>query len=316
MNKTDRMLAIVLLLQARGILRAEDLAAEFETSVRTIYRDMQALSEAGVLIIGAPGTGYSLMEGYFLPPVSFSVNEAVALLIGADFMVRYFDDFYRNTAESSRIKIEALLPDPIRQEAERVRSTIRLLPDMGRESATDRERQSLSKLRLAVLHGHKIHFHYTRLAAGADGQRSSERTASPYGLVLVRGNWMLVAFCELRQEIRHFRVSRMSQLAMLEESATRPPDFDLEAYTPPDNRNLLVRIEADAKIADRIQESGGLYLDDVTEQGGRLLITLRIRQPEEVVGWILSYGGELKVLEPESLRMRIREEAQKMIDYY
>lgn len=68
MNKTDRLLAILLELQRKDILRAEDLAAIFETSVRTIYRDIQALSESGVPIIGAPGIGYSLMEGYFLPP--------------------------------------------------------------------------------------------------------------------------------------------------------------------------------------------------------------------------------------------------------
>src|SRR5690606_8413234 len=82
-NKTDRMLAIVIELQRKGVLRAEDLAAKFETSVRTIYRDIQALSEAGVPVMGAPGVGYSLMEGYFLPPVSFTAEEAVALLIGA-----------------------------------------------------------------------------------------------------------------------------------------------------------------------------------------------------------------------------------------
>lgn len=86
MNKTDRILAIVIELQRKGVLRAEDLAAKFETSIRTIYRDVQALSEAGVPLAGAPGVGYSLMEGYFLPPVSFTAEEAVALLIGADFV--------------------------------------------------------------------------------------------------------------------------------------------------------------------------------------------------------------------------------------
>lgn len=73
MNKTDRLLAIVLELQRKGVVRAEDLAASFETSTRTIYRDIQALSEAGVPIVGATGVGYSLMDGYFLPPVSFTV---------------------------------------------------------------------------------------------------------------------------------------------------------------------------------------------------------------------------------------------------
>jgi predicted DNA-binding transcriptional regulator YafY len=80
------MLAIVLELQRKPVLRAEDLADVFEVSVRTIYRDIQALSEAGVPIAGAPGQGYSLMEGYFLPPVSFTVDEAVTLLIGTDFI--------------------------------------------------------------------------------------------------------------------------------------------------------------------------------------------------------------------------------------
>jgi predicted DNA-binding transcriptional regulator YafY len=86
MNKTDRLLAIVLELQGRRVVRAEDLAALFETSVRNIYRDIQAISEAGVPIIGTTGTGYSLMEGYFLPPLSFTIEEAVTLLIGTDFI--------------------------------------------------------------------------------------------------------------------------------------------------------------------------------------------------------------------------------------
>ena len=85
MNKTDRLLVIVLELQRKEVVRAENLATLFETSVRTIYRDIQALSEAGVPIIGAPGRGYSLMEGYFLPPIGFTVPEAVSLLIGTDF---------------------------------------------------------------------------------------------------------------------------------------------------------------------------------------------------------------------------------------
>jgi predicted DNA-binding transcriptional regulator YafY len=81
MNKTDRLLAIVLELQRKEVVWVEDLATLFETSVRTIYHDIQALSEAGVPIIGTPGTGYSLMEeGYFLPPVSFTVDEAVTFI--------------------------------------------------------------------------------------------------------------------------------------------------------------------------------------------------------------------------------------------
>lgn len=111
MNKTDRLLAIVLELQIRQVVRAEDLAALFETSVRTIYRDIQAISEAGVPIIGTTGTWYSLMEGYFLPPISFTIEEAVTLLIGTDFIELRFDDDYRDRANAARRKIEATLSD-------------------------------------------------------------------------------------------------------------------------------------------------------------------------------------------------------------
>ncbi len=127
MNRTDRLLAIVLELQSRKIVRAEELAERFETSVRTIYRDMQALSEANVPVVGAPGQGYSLMEGYFLPPVSLTAAEAVALLLGAEFVQKKLEPNYGIHAASANAKIEAVLPQPVRAEAGRIRATMRLL---------------------------------------------------------------------------------------------------------------------------------------------------------------------------------------------
>jgi len=109
MNKTDRMLAIVLELQGKGRLRAEDLAQIFETSKRTIYRDMEALSEAGVPIVAVPGQGYALMAGYFLPPLSFRTDEATMLLLGSDLMAQNFDAQYRAAAQSASRKIEGVL---------------------------------------------------------------------------------------------------------------------------------------------------------------------------------------------------------------
>src|SRR6266849_1357151 len=92
MNRTDRLLAIVLELQRKGQQRAEDLAVTFEVSKRTLYRDMQALSEAGVPIIAIQKKGYSLAHGYFLPPLRFTTEEALILALGSDFMGHNFDD--------------------------------------------------------------------------------------------------------------------------------------------------------------------------------------------------------------------------------
>ena len=95
MNKTDRLFAIILELQARGQCRAEDLAAAFEVNKRTIYRDVQALSEMGVPVVAVPGQGYSLMEGYFLPPLRFTTDEATMLSLGSEFVAQHFDNQYR-----------------------------------------------------------------------------------------------------------------------------------------------------------------------------------------------------------------------------
>ena len=94
MSHTDRLLAIVLELQAHRWRRAEDLARTLETSKRTIYRDLVALGQAGVPIVSTPGRGYALVEGYFLPPVSFTADEATILSLGADVMARSFDRQY------------------------------------------------------------------------------------------------------------------------------------------------------------------------------------------------------------------------------
>ncbi|EOS53609.1 Predicted DNA-binding transcriptional regulator YafY, contains an HTH and WYL domains [Paenibacillus barengoltzii J12] len=314
-NKTDRMLAIVIELQRKGVLRAEDLAAKFETSVRTIYRDIQALSEAGVPVAGAPGVGYSLMDGYFLPPVSFTSEEAVALLIGADFVNMRLDAEYGAKARSAQEKIEAILPENVFEETERIRSTIRLLNEHGTKTR-GQEKETFEQLRQAVLRKRKVRFGYSKKWPDPDGDRHSVRTVHPYGLVFSQGVWMLVAFCELRQDIRHFRLSRMSELVVLEESFNIVPGFSFQDHRSVDDRNVTVRMWVDHAIADRVQESDNFYMEsfELGEEGG--LATFRVRRVEDLLPWTLGWGAAVRVLEPESLRAQVREEIQKMLEHY
>ncbi|MBT2765817.1 YafY family protein [Paenibacillus sp. ISL-20] len=315
MNKTDRMLAIVLELQQRKVVRAEDLASIFETSVRTIYRDIQALSEAGVPVMGAPGQGYSLMEGYFLPPVMFTAEEAVALLIGTDFIEQRFDAGYGLKAQASRKKIESILPEPVRADASRVRKTMRLLAP-GNKTTSGEEKDYVEVVRRAILERRKVAFHYVKKMPDSKGDRKSFRSAAPYGLVFLQGSWTLVAWCDLRQGIRHFRLSRMKDLTVLEERFEMPPDFNLADYRPPDDRNLRVRVLANPDIADRVKESGNYYTETLEECEDGLLVSLRVRRPEEIMQWVLGWGSNVIVLEPESFRDRIRDEAEKMLKRY
>lgn len=315
MNKTDRLLAIVLELQRKKLVKAEELASTFETSVRTIYRDMQALSEAGVPVVGAPGQGYSLMEGYFLPPIRFTAEEAVALLIGTDFIEQRFDADYGLRASSSRNKIEAILPESVRQEASRIRQTIRLIsPD--KEIMSGKEKDYMEAIRYAILQRRKLTFHYLKSIADSNSSRQSIRTAAPYGLVFVRSAWTLIAWCELRKEIRHFRLSRILELTVLDEGFEVPSDFNLEDYKPTDDRHLTVQILVQPAIADKVIESNNFYMDSVEEREDGLHVFLRVRQVEEVLHWVLSWGSGIVVLEPESFRIQIRNEAEKMLKRY
>ncbi len=315
MNKTDRMLAIVIELQRYGMRRAEDLAAQFETSVRTIYRDVQALSEAGVPIVGAPGMGYSLMEGYFLPPVSFTAEEAVALLVGADFVHMRLDAEYGAKARHAQEKIEAILTKPVQEEASRVRSAIRLLHERM-AGTTILEKERLEPLRRAILHKQSVRIQYSKSVSEPEDSRHSVRTIDPYGLVFTQAAWMLVAFCHERQAIRHFRLSRMRELTVLEQKFEMQPGFDLHTRTVTDDRHVVVCIRFDVSAGEQVQETGNFYLESLEPDEQGWLATLRVRRIEEILQWTLSWGSAAEVLEPESLRQRLREEIEKMHERY
>ena len=209
MNRMDRLLGIVIELQRRGTRRAADLAERFETSVRTIYRDMQALSESGVPVVGSPGQGYSLMDGYFLAPVQLTVEEAVSLLMGTEFVEQQFDPPYSTQAESGRHKIERVLPVRVRARVDEFRESTKILNVRKSKGQDGVEMTVLARIRGALLTEKKVRFRYTKPSGGADEERETERTVAPYGLALVQGAWMLIAHCDLRNDSRHFRVFRI-----------------------------------------------------------------------------------------------------------
>ncbi|MCD1261320.1 YafY family transcriptional regulator [Paenibacillus athensensis] len=313
MNRTDRLLAIVLELQSRKRMRAEDLAALFETSVRTIYRDMQALSETGVPVVGSPGQGYSLMDGYFLPPLTFSGEEALTLLLGSDSVTAYLDRHYQRCAESSRSKLEAVLPAPVRREVEQLRSQLRVLQlpkdivqlDVGHG-------ETLVLLREAIAAERSVSFGYDKRS----GDGEMDREVDPYGLAFAGGRWLLVAFCRLRGAMRHFRVDRMSGVRFSGQTFRRPADFSMQEYAPEDNRTLEVKVLFPAEAAARVKEARGFFPSSCEDTADGLLVTLHVRQESDALRWLLGWGRLARVLEPATLAERIAEEAQAMLGVY
>lgn len=313
MNRTDRLLAIVLELQARGRRRAEDLAATFETSKRTIYRDMQALAEAGVPLVSVPGQGYSLVDGYFLPPLTFSAEEATMLLLGGEFVAQTFDAQYRAAAQSAGRKIEAVLPAAQRDEVRYLRANIRFVAgDVMREPAQE---AMMAQLRRAILQRKTVRLRY-RARSGADGNVVTGREADPYALVHMSGAWYMVAHCHLRGGVRNFRLSRIEQVDVLDRTFTRPTSFRLESREGLEERTTAIRALFDAEAAPWAHESNFFFVvaEEQTPEG--VVMTLAVRHIDEALAWLLSWGAHVRVLEPESLRQRIAAEAEAVRRLY
>jgi predicted DNA-binding transcriptional regulator YafY len=311
MNRTDRLLAIVLELQSKGRQRAEDLAALFETSKRTIYRDIGALCEAGIPIVSVPGQGYSLMEGYFLPPLRFTTPEATMLLLGSDFVAQRFDAQWRAAAQLAGRKIEAVLPEERRAEVRDLQQRVRFI-------ATDplndpAEQALLGLLRRAIVEQQTVRFHYHARSAAYGATAASVREADPYGLMHIAGAWYLTGYCHLRAGLRSFRLDRMHELTLLDRRFTRPPGFTIELPDKDEPRPLVIRALFDHEVARWVREARSFYVLSEEDTSDGLLVTLTVRRENEVLGWLLSWGKHVRVLEPESLRRQLVAEAEGML---
>lgn len=313
MSHTDRLLAIVLELQAHRWRRAEDLARTMETSKRTIYRDLVALGQAGVPIISTPGRGYTLVEGYFLPPVSFTADEATILSLGADVMARSFDTQYRAAAQSAASKITAALPERLREDVEELRERIRMGPE--RIALRPQVEATLRTLRGAVVGCQRVRFHYYARQGSEPG--ASWREADPYALTRIGDVWYLHAYCHLRKDRRNFRLDRIEDLTTLDQTFTRPTSLSSYARRPELGAGVEARIRFDAQTARWAREAPSFFTVAQEETAdGALLVTLRIRQEEDVVQWVLGWGSHARVLEPLSLRQRIADEAAALLRIY
>lgn len=312
MNRTDRLLAVVLELQGKGWQRAEDLAATFECSRRTIYRDLQALGQAGVPVVSVPGRGYSLMEGYFLPPLSFSTDEATMLLLGSDFMAQHFDAQYRAAAQVAGRKIAGVLPEKLRAEVRELRESIQFVGEGV--SARPLEATKLQTLRRAILARQTVRFRYTTRYGAGGPRQPNAREADPYALANAAGSWYVSGYCHLRHAIRNFRLDRMDDVVVLEAKFTRPVAFQVERRNLFEPGSFDARILFAPEVARWVREAPSFFAiaEEETPDGG-LLVTLHVRHESEILQWLLGWGRHARVLEPETLRWRLVEEATAMI---
>lgn len=303
MNRTDRLLAVVLELQGREWTTAAALARQFAVSGRTVYRDVLALNGAGVPVLSVPGRGYALMPGYFLPPLHLSAPEAVMLSLGADAVRAAFDAEYAGAADSALKKLSASLPPDRRAEVAALRTNLRVVP-----VPEDGNAEALRLLRGAVLANRVVTFTYTKPGAAPE-----PRCAYPLSLVFLYGAWLLGAFDPERDNRRTFRLSRMDDLRVLPETFERDPTW-LTGRTPhSEGRDVTVRLLFDAGLNRALRERPSYFQSAAQPTPDGLQVTLQVRDVREILPWVLSWGAGVRVLEPAALREAVWAEARRML---
>src|SRR5207245_11525390 len=150
----------------------------FATSIRTIFRVIQSLGEAGMIIVSIPGLVFSLMKGYFLPPLSFTTDEATMLILGSDLMAQSFDAQYRSAALSAKLKIENVLPEKLREEVRYLQSSIRFVTADAIERPTEADK--LLQVRRAILQRNTIRFIYFALHSSSPAELEGESMISTH----------------------------------------------------------------------------------------------------------------------------------------
>lgn len=219
-SRLSRLSAILILLQSRQIITAKFITDKFGISIRTVYRDIKALGEAGVPILTEEGRGYSLMHGYSIPPVMFSETEANALITAEQIVVTNKDQSFVKSYTEAITKIKAVLRHNTKNKVELLSERIQIRNNPDRQITSD----YLSLLQLAITNNQLITISYI-----SESGETTERMIESLALYSTQENWILIAYCRLRKEKRAFRLDRIQTLNVLSESFD-PHDFSFQGY--------------------------------------------------------------------------------------
>ena len=303
MNRFDRITALLVQLQAKRVVRGTDLAAQFAVSLRTVYRDVRTLEAAGVPVCGEAGVGYSLAEGYRLPPVMFTREEATALLTAEKLAARLADARTAQLSQTAMDKLRAVLRRPDRDYLEALSPHIQVLrPRPGGSEVHQPLLAALAEQRV-------VHLRYRAAYSGA----TTERAAEPIGLYLGL-HWHLVAFCRLRQEVRDFRLDRIMQLHLRDETFAPRPETLAQYW-----QTLAARRPADTAVV-RFSPAAARHVQDAKHQygwvreqalaDGHIEMTLLPGCLRYLARWLLPYAGQVTVAAPPALQAHLRELAR------
>jgi predicted DNA-binding transcriptional regulator YafY len=221
MNRIDRLFGILTLLQSKKYVPAEKIADKFGISVRTVYRDIKALCEQGIPVSFEQHKGYFVVQGYFLPPVSFSTEEANALLLSESIVYGFTDRSIQTHYSTALNKVKAVMSGAARDKLEHLNDRIKMqVPECFSYNF-----EYLTLLQQAISARTIIEIGYRN-----NKDEVSNREIEPIGLIFYALNWHIIAWCHIRNDYRDFRVSRILTLKDTGKSFLKNDHLDLNTY--------------------------------------------------------------------------------------
>ena len=314
-NTATRLITLIMLLQRQPNQKATDLARELGVSLRTLHRYMALLDELGIPVYSerGPHGGFSLVRGFKIPPLVFTPEEAVAVYLGTGLVEEMWGKLYRDAARGALAKLDNVLPDEQRHEIGWARRTL-FATGMHR---SDQEPLAphLDKRRRAARERRRVRMGYRSLSR----HETTQRNLDPYALVHRWGWWYAIGYCHLRKAVRSFRVDRIVELAVLDETFEMPADFDIRAYLatePYAQPQVTARLRFAPQWATIARDSRP-YWDSIEAQpDGSVVVAFSAPDLKWAASTVLSYGGCAVVLEPDELCALVGEWARAIAEQH
>lgn len=307
-KRFDRIVAILIQLQSKRIVKAQELADRFDVSLRTVYRDIRTLEASGVPIVSEAGVGYSIMEGYRLPPVMFTREEAGSFVAAEKLMQKFTDKSLGAYYESAMYKLKSVLRSKEKDWVEALESQVSIVP--GQVLFNEEVPNALEILFESIAERKQVFLKYESLRE----ETPSERRIEPVGLFNENGFWYILGYCHLRMDYRHFRTDRIHHIARTS------MDFMLEHGTMDEHREKREEVEK-TKVKILVEKSVAKYIRGgrkhhgfVSEKpvGGQMEMTFMTTDMENgFARWYLMFGDYATIVEPDALKKRVADILKK-----
>lgn len=302
-KRFDRIVAILIHLQSKRVVKAQELSDRFEVSLRTIYRDVRTLEAAGVPIVSEAGIGYSIMEGYRLPPVMFTREEAGSFVAAEKLMQKFTDRSLGGHYESAMLKLKSVLRGAEKDWVEVLENQVRIFP--SQEMFNTLIPNALEILFESIAEKKQVFLNYESIQADAPVDRKIE----PIGIFNENNFWYVMGYCHLRRDYRQFRTDRIHKIqrTLTPFLYEHPPMEDLRSSDS--TIKTFVRIEVDKKVAKFLKGSRSNY-GFISEKAAGDAVEMSFMADDiehHFSRWYLMFGDYAKILEPEALKTRVAE---------